>query len=79
MNVFGSQILFGYLIDPKMAIFRLPFSDIAFGSASSRKKGVHFLMKSTSENGVRIWFYTIVMGGNKLGNNSKTVFVLLLL
>ena len=41
-NVFGSQVLFGYLLIRKWRFFRLPFSDIVFGSASSRKRGSIF-------------------------------------
>ena len=38
INVFGYQILFGYLIELKNCLFRLPFSDIVFGWASNRKR-----------------------------------------
>ena len=42
-------------INPKPVIFRLPFSDIVFGSAPTRNWGPSF-GKITSENGIRIWF-----------------------
>ena len=59
MNVFGLQILLGYLIHPKMAIFQAYIFGYRYQiGLLQQKKGVNFLMKSPSENGIRIWFHT---------------------
>ena len=58
MNFFGYRILIGYLIDPKIAINQASVFGYRFRIGLQQKKGVHFLMKSPSENGSRICFYT---------------------
>ena len=41
-----------------MAIFQASNIRYRFRIGLQQKKGVHFLMKCPSENGIRIWFYT---------------------
>ena len=74
MNVFRSQILFGFLTDPKMMIVQASFFGYRFLVGLRQKKGVHFRMKP-SETASGLGF-TSVICCNKLGNKSKTVLVL---
>ena len=75
MNIFGSQILFG-LKDPKMVIFQASIFGYRFRVGLQQQKGVHFRMKSPSENDISGLGFTYVIRGNKLGNKSKIVLVL---
>ena len=56
-NVFGSQTLSGYLVNPKMAIFQASIFGYSVRIGLQQMKAVHFRMRSPSENSVRIWVY----------------------
>lgn len=77
MNDVGSPTLFGFLVDLKLAIVQASISGYRLPIGLQHKKGVNFLIKYSVRKRHPDMVLYMVMGGNKLGENSRTVLVLL--